>query len=422
MGVARTNWAGNVLYAASEFQAPSTVGELQNVIAAAGHVRAVGSGHSFNRIADTTGCLVSVAGLPTVIDIDTPGAAVHVSGGTRYGELGRALQRAGFALHNTGSLPHISVAGASATGTHGSGIGNGNLATIVSAIEMITADGELVDLRRDAEGDRFNGMVLALGSLGVVTSLTLDLVPTFDIRQDVYEGLSADQLDAHFDEVMSSGYSVSVFTDWSPAALHQVWRKSQVTEPPVAQDQTWFGSRLATVAHNPVPGMPAENATAQLGIPGPWNERLPHFRLEFTPSSGQELQSEYLLPRRHAAAARQALAGIAHLIAPLLQISEFRTVAADDLWISPSYRTDSVAFHFTWLREPVAVSPVLTAIEERLAPFGARPHWGKVFNTSPESLDGLYERLPEFRALVGTFDPAGTFGNELVDRLVFNRS
>ena len=420
--MARTNWAGNVVFSAADFGAPATVAELQHTVAAADRVRALGSGHSFNRIADTTGRLLSVAGLPAVLDIDSAGAQVEVSGGTRYGELGRALQSAGFALHNTGSLPHISVAGASSTGTHGSGSGNGNLATIVSAVELVTADGDLVALSRDSEGERFNGMVLALGSLGVMTTLTLDLVPTFDIRQDVYEGLPAARLDQHFDEVMSSGYSVSVFTDWKPSGLHVIWRKSRVSGAAVDADPEWLGARLATVEHNPVPGMPPQNATAQLGQPGPWNERLPHFRLDFTPSSGEELQSEYLLPRHHAAAARQALQEIADLIAPVLMISEFRTVAADDLWLSPSYRTDAIAFHFTWIRDPAAVSPVLTAIEERLAPFGARPHWGKVFNTSPESLDGLYERLPDFRALVTSLDPAGKFRNDFLDRLVMERS
>lgn len=422
MTVTRTNWAGNITFAAADFHAPSTVAQLQGIVAAADRVRALGSGHSFNRIADTTGHLISVAQLPTVIDIDSAGLSVRVSSGTRYGELGRALQADGFALHNTGSLPHISVAGASSTGTHGSGNANGNLATIVSAIELVTADGDLVNLSRASEGDRFNGMVLALGSLGITTSMTLDLLPTFDIRQDVYEDLSAAQLDANFDEIMSSGYSVSVFTDWKPAGLHQIWRKSPALDPTVGRDSTWLGSTLATVAHNPVPGMPPEHTTAQLGVPGPWNERLPHFRLDFTPSSGAELQSEYLLPRHHAVAARQALAAIADRIAPVLMISEFRTVAADDLWISPSYQTDSVAFHFTWIPDPVAVSAVLTAIEEQLAPFEARPHWGKVFTTTPETLDGLYPRLPDFRSLVSTLDPAGKFRNELVDRLVMDRS
>ena len=422
MTVARTNWAGNVVFGASGFHCPDTVAKLQQIVTGSRSLRVLGSGHSFSRIVDTAGDLVSLAGLPAVLDIDTAGSRVRVSGGIRYGELGAHLQSAGLALHNTGSLPHICVAGASSTGTHGSGNANGNLATIVSAVELITADGDLVTATRETHGEQFNGMVLALGAVGVMTSLTLDVVPTFDIRQDVYQNLSRDTLDAHFDEVMASGYSVSVFTDWKDTGQHQVWRKRLVSGAAgrAAAEPTWLGATLADVEVHPVPGMSTEAATAQLGVPGPWNQRLPHFRLDFTPSSGDELQSEYLLPRQHAAAARQALDDIADRIADRLLISEFRTVAADELWISPSYRADSVAYHFTWLPGEAAVAPVLAAIQERLAPFGARPHWGKVFSTTPEVLTGLYERLPDFQKLLIDHDPGGKFRNDFVDRLIMH--
>jgi alditol oxidase len=415
------NWAGNVTFAAARTHRPTSVAELQQLVAGSSSIRALGTGHSFNRIADTTGDLVSVAALPTVIEIDSERSLVSVSGGTRYGELGRALQDSGFALHNTGSLPHISVAGACATGTHGSGNTNGNLSSIVSAIEFVTAGGDVVAVSREAHGDEFNGMVLALGSLGILTQLELGIVPTFDIRQDVYDNLPRARFDAHFDEIVAGGYSVSVFSDWKPAGMHQVWRKNRVdagrSGPP---DSSWLDAALATTPRHPVPGMPAEFTTAQLGVAGPWNERLPHFRLDFTPSNGDELQSEYLLPREHAVQARAALDDVAGDIAAVLQISEFRTVAADDLWISPSYHTDSVAFHFTWIPDEAAVSPVLTAIQERLADFDARPHWGKVFTTSSQELARLYERLPDFRALLRAYDPAEKFRNDLVERLVMN--
>ncbi len=419
MDVARTNWAGNVIFNASGYHRPVTIADLQTLVAGSDRVRALGSGHSFNRIADTTGDLITVSGLPQVIEIDSERAQVRVSAGTRYGELGQALQRAGFALANTGSLPHISVAGASSTGTHGSGTGNVNLAAIVSAIELVTATGELISGSREANGEQFNGMVLALGSLGIMTSLTLDIVPTFDVQQHVYDGLADAEIDDHLDEIMASGYSVSIFSDWKAPRQHQIWRKRRA-EPGVdtGAEQTWHSAALADSPRNPVAGMPPAHATAQLGEFGPWNERLPHFRLDFTPSSGEELQSEYLLPREHAVAAFRSLDDIADQLAAVLQVSELRTVAADDLWISPSYRTDTIAFHFTWIPDDTAVSPVLTAIEERLAPFRARPHWGKVFNTAPDVIAGLYERLPDFQSLLTEFDPSGKFRNELIDHLL----
>jgi xylitol oxidase len=162
--------------------------------------------------------------------------------------------------------------------------------------------------------------------------------------------------------------------------------------------------------------MPAVNCTRQLGVPGPWQERLPHFRSGFTPSSGEELQSEFLLPRRHAIDALHALAAVRDQIAPVLQISEIRTIAADELWLSPCHRQDTVAFHFTWIKDAHAVLPVITLVEERLAPFAPRPHWGKLFTVPPDVLRSRYERLADFQALARDLDPAGKFAGGFVRR------
>ncbi|QSB13315.1 FAD-binding protein [Natronosporangium hydrolyticum] len=415
-----SNWAGNVTFGAGRVHRPATVGELRRLVAGADRVRALGTGHSFNRIADTTGDLVSVAGLPATIEIDRERAAVTVAAGVRYGELVAELHQAGFALPSLASLPHISVAGACATGTHGSGDGIGNLATLVSALELVTADGELVELRRDVDGDRFSAAVVGLGALGVVTSLTLDLVPTFQIRQYVYEQLPHQTLADRFDEVFRAAYSVSVFTGWDGPHARQVWHKHRLPDPDdapaAAAAPEWLGARLADGPRHPVPGASPVHCTDQLGEPGPWHLRLPHFRLDFTPSSGQELQSEYFVARQRAPEALAALERISDRIAPVLQISEVRTIAADELWLSPCYRRDSVACHFTWIADTEAVTPVVAAVEEQLAPFAARPHWGKVFGMPPATLRGRYPRLPEFAALAREFDPAGKFRNDFLDR------
>ena len=413
----RTNWAGNVTFQAARHHRPTSVEALQVLVAGADRLRVLGTGHSFNRIADTTGDLLSVADLPKTVEVDEDRRSVTVAGGMRYGELVRPLHDRGWALHNLGSLPHISVAGAVATGTHGSGAGNGNLASAVRALEMVTADGEIVALDRDRDRDTFPGSVLALGALGVVTRLTLDVVPAYRMRQYVYDDLPYDRLAGHLDEVLSAAYSVNVFTDWQEPVRGQVWLKRLDTdagEPP----ERWLGARLADGPRHPVPGMPGVNCTQQLGVPGPWHERLPHFRLGFTPSSGEELQSEYFVARDNAVEALHAVAGLRHQVAPVLQTAEIRTVAADDLWLSPAYQQDSAAFHFTWIADEEAVAPVVSALEVALEPFAARPHWGKVFSTPPGVVAGRYERFPDFAALARRLDPSGKLRNDMVDEYV----
>lgn len=393
-----TNWARNVAFRAKTFAEPVSLDELRAIVGRSDRVRALGTRHSFSRIADTTGTHVSLAGLPPLIEIDSAARQVRVGGGIRYTELAPRLTAAGWALPNLASLPHITVAGACATATHGSGDGNGNLATPVVELEMVTAAGDMVTI--DSEHSDFYGAVVGLGRLGIVSALTLDLVPSFEIAQYVYDDVPNERLDADFDAIFASGYSVSVFTD---LGRNQLWCKRLAADPVPPRD--WFGAGPAAGPRNPVPGMPVQNATEQGGVPGPWHARLPHFRAEFTPSAGAELQSEYLLPRSHAVAALQAARELRDEITAVLQICELRTVAADELWLSPSYRRPTVGMHFTWVDDTAAVMPVVAAVEERLAPFEPRPHWGKVYLAS-----GRYERLADFTRLAQEFDPAGKFG------------
>ncbi|MEV6011362.1 FAD-binding protein [Streptomyces sp. NPDC051976] len=410
----RTNWAGNITFSAERVHRPATLGELRALVAAGRRVRALGSGHSFNTLADTDGTLVELTAMPPEITVDSAARTVRVAAGVRYAELAARLHAQGFALPNMASLPHISVAGSVSTGTHGSGDANGGLATSVRALELVTADGELRALGRDTDGDRFDGAVVALGALGVVTTLTLDLLPDFAVRQHVFTGLELADLDAHFDAITGAAYSVSLFTDWQAPRFTQVWLKQLATAP--APDFPWAAP--ATGPMHPVPGMDPVHCTAQEGSEGPWHERLPHFRPEFTPSNGAELQSEYLLPRAHASAALHALAELRAAVAPVLQICEVRTVAADRLWLSPAYGHGTLALHFTWVPDTAAVLPVLRLMEERLAPLGARPHWGKVFTLAPARVRAAYPRMADFQALAAETDPDGTFRNAYLERLL----
>ena len=411
----RTNWAGNIAFAAPDFYRPASLAELRAVVARARQVRVLGTGHSFNDMADSPGAQVSLAGLPPEVEVDSADGLVRVAAGLTYGHLASRLDRERFALRNLASLPHISVAGACATGTHGSGWANQNLSAAVTGLELVTAGGDIVELNRG--DDAFDGAVVHLGALGAVTRLILELVPSFEVSQRVYEDLPLDVLDDHFAEIMAGGYSVSMFTDWRAPRLTQLWIKSLAEDgtPPVTEEP-WFTATPAPAARNPVPGLPAANSTAQLGEPGPWFERLPHFRPEFTPSAGDELQTEYLLPAEHAVDAVHALQRAGDRIAPLLRIGEIRTIAGDELWLSPAYRQDSVAFHFTWLPDTAAVLPVVTLIERQLAPFGPRPHWGKVFTTPAADLHASYDRLPDFLDLARHYDPAGKFRNAYTAR------
>ncbi|MEU8603946.1 FAD-binding protein [Streptomyces parvulus] len=406
-----TNWAGNITYTAEELLRPRSPRALGALVAGSARLRVLGSGHSFNEIAQpgAGGVLLSLADLPSVVDVDTAARTVRVGGGVRYAELARRVHARGLALPNLASLPHISVAGSVATGTHGSGMGNGSLASAVREVELITADGSALKLAR---GDgRFGGAVTSLGALGVVTSLTLGLEPAYEVEQHVFTEMPLAGLDtATFEAVMASAYSVSLFTDWRAPGFRQVWLKRRTDQP---LPEFPYAKPAADRMH-PVPGMPAVNCTEQSGVPGPWHERLPHFRADFVPSSGAELQSEYLMPREHALAALHAMDAIREVVAPVLQTCEIRTVAADAQWLSPSYGRNTVAAHFTWVEDTAAVLPVVRELERALAPFAARPHWGKVFTTPSAALRALYPRLDDFRSLARALDPAGKFGNGFV--------
>ena len=408
-----TNWAGNVRFAARRRWAPGNLDELRRLVARSDRIRAVGSGHSFSPVADTDGDLVSLSALPVTIDVDPERRTVRVAGEVRYADLTPRLHEAGFALPNLGSLPHIAVVGACMTGTHGSGSGNRALADAVSSVEMVTAGGDLVQLERGSAD--FDGAVVALGCLGIVTAVTLDVVPTFSVQQRVHVNLDFEQALGHLNELLDSAYAVSLFTRWRKPRFDQVWLKRRADDTGPSPTDL-YGAPAATRALHPVAGLSPAACTPQLDEPGPWHERLPHFRASFVPSAGDELQSEYLLPRDRAVDALRALDGIREVIAPVLHVSEIRTVAADDLWLSPCHGRDTLAIHFTWHHDAQAVAPAVAAVEDRLAAYAPRPHWGKVFALAPEAVRATYERADDFGRLRSAYDPDGTFGNAFVDR------
>ena len=414
------NWAGNLEYSTEKQYSANSLKDVQEFVRTRNTLKVLGTRHCFNKIADTTSEFLSVKAMDHVIALDPDARTVSLESGMTYGQLCQYLDSRGWALHNLASLPHISVAGACTTATHGSGEKNGNLSTAVSALEMVNAAGEIIKLSRSRDGDMFRGAVVGLGALGVITKVTLDIQPHFMMKQYVYENLPLPELREHFDAIESAAYSVSLFTDWQDKRINEVWLKIRVPdESRFDAPAEFFGAKRATRNLHPIVALSAENCTEQMGVPGPWYERLPHFRMGFTPSAGKELQSEYFVPRQNAVDAILAVERLRDKVGPHLLISEIRTIAADDLWMSPCHKQPSVSIHFTWKQNWPAVKTLLPVIERELSPFHVRPHWGKLFTISPEDIHARYQRLPEFLEICGKYDPHGKFRNEFLNRNVF---
>lgn len=427
------NWSGNLTFSTDNVFYPKTVGQVQDQVKRLTKLRGLGTRHCFNDIGDSKFNLVSSKELNKVISIDAKAHTVTVEGGIKYGELAPYLDRKGYALHNLASLPHISVAGSCSTATHGSGVANGNLTTAVRGLEVVTADGSIVYFDSEKDKDKLHAVAVGLGAIGIITKVTLQIQPTYMMRQHVFTGLPLTQLYENFERIMSAGYSVSLFTDWQGNTVNEVWIKSRVDKKSSATAATpatngghggpgekeFYGAKAATKNLHPIIAIDPIHCTDQMGVPGPWFERLPHFKMGFTPSSGKELQSEYFIPFRHGVEAIRAVSRLSKSIGPHLLITEIRTIAADNLWMSPCHNQKSVTIHFTWKPEWPAVQNLLPKIERELAPFNPRPHWGKLFTMPAQLLESKYEKLAEFKELVKTYDPRGKFTNEFLNDHVY---
>jgi xylitol oxidase len=409
MADAGWTWARTHHFGAARLVEATSVDDVISAVRAGGSVKALGTRHSFNAIADTSGTLITVTGLAADPVIDESAPTVTVGAGTRYGELAPWLQERGWALHNLGSLPHISIGGATATGTHGSGLTLGSLSTAVAGLEYVGADGEAHRvIRSDPD---FDGMVVGLGSYGITTRITLDIQPTYDIAQHVYRAVPWDALLANPREVFGAAYSVSVFTQWDEPSIEQVWVKSRL-DADGSLPRAWLGARRVDVGRTNLAGGDPAALTPHTGQPGPWLERLPHFRLEFTPSNGDEIQTEYFVPFADAAGAIGAVRELASDIAPHLHVTELRTIAAGPLWLSGEYERETLCIHFTWRSHPEAVAALNPRIEAALASFQPRPHWGKVNSLTSAAIASAHPRLADARALFDRLDPEGRFQSE----------
>lgn len=406
------NWAGNFTFSTDRVHVPTSAEEVQELVANSSKIKVLGTRHSFSQIADSDSELISTEALQVLEQVNKQESTIRLGPGVTYGRLSAVLEAQGYALPNMASLPHISVSGSCATSTHGSGVLNQSLSTSVCAMELVGADGSLQNIT----GPDLNAATVHLGALGAVTCLTLNVVPTYDLAQTVFDDLPISELQKSFWTILSAAYSVSLFTDWRSEYVGQVWVKHRPEDPPPAD---FYGARPAREPRHPIPGMPVENCTPQLGVPGPWHERLPHFRMEFTPSSGEELQSEFFVQTEDAWDAFSAIRSLSDRVAPLVQVSEIRSIAADELWMSPFYHRPSVGFHFTWKKDWQRVKELITLVEQTLEPFRPRPHWAKLFSLEETELAQRYPQLTRFRDHASKSDPDGKFRNTFLDRYVF---
>jgi len=413
------NWAGNINYSTRNVYYPSSIDQVQQIIKDNSKIKCLGSRHSFSRIADSDGCLLSTTNLKSILKLDRQTNSVTVEPGITYGELSVFLQQNGFALHNLASLPHISVGGACATATHGSGVNNGNLSTIVNAMEFVDGSGNVHIISRKNDSDTFNGSVVNLGALGVVTKLTLDVVPDYNMKQVVYRNLPFENLKQSFYDIMSSGYSVSLFTNWTKESINQVWIKSIHNDSDASVSPSdFFGASKSEIDLHPVDTQSAENVTIQRGIKGKWYEVLPHFKMGFKPSTGKELQSEFFVHKDAGFQAIQAMQTLSRHISPHLFVSEIRSIKADQLWMRPAYQKDCISIHTTWHQSDNVISELIPLVQNALLPFHPIPHWAKLSSIPKSSLAGLYPRMDDFRGLCRQFDPQKKFLNKYLQEFI----
>ncbi|MEM7032023.1 MAG: FAD-binding protein [Chloroflexota bacterium] len=420
--VLRQNWATNIQFQAEKYACPETLEQLQESVQVASKVRVIGTGHSFNDIADTDGTLISLSKLDKTVTFDHENQTATVPAGMTHVELVPILHQAGYALSNMASIPFVTVIGACVTATHGSGNQHGNLATQVAGLEIVNAAGEVVSVSRATHGERFNGMVVALGGLGVVTKVTLDVVPAFEMQQQIYLNMPLTTMEKQFDEIMAAGYSVSLFTHWRNKIVDKLWVKQvlpggqALPVPP-----TQFEATLAETDIGPAGTVPSDLLTTQHGVPGPWYERLPHFHIRGTMTGQDERQTEYFVARDKAVEALMVVESLSDQMATCLKVSEVRSVAADKLWLSTAYRQDCIGIHFSWYAKPEVVNRFLPILEAHLMPFQVRPHWGKMFTLPPDYVRAQYTRMSDFEALLAEFDPQGKFCNPYLARYVHRK-
>jgi xylitol oxidase len=412
------NWAGNLTFSAKEFIEIDNISKLQQVVSNSQGVKVLATGHSFNAIGDTKYTLISLKNLSNGIEIDSQNAQALIPAGMSYADAARYLESNGWAFSNMASLGEVTIAGAISTGTHGSGSNNGVLSTSVVGLEIVLGSGELITID-ESNSEEFAGFVISLGSLGVFTKIKMKIVPSFSVKQFVYENIGIQAVAENFDTVFNSAYSVSYFSNWAKNSTGQIWMKFLDDSSSDNLSDNWLGANQAKAKQHPVKINNPDPCTDQLGISGKWLYRLPHFKLDSSPASGDEVQTEYLVDRKYVNEYIQDLRTIGDEIAPRVYATEIRTIKSDELWLSGAYQRETVGFHFTWKKSDTLVD-FLPRIEEILGKHDGRPHWAKLFSVKSDELSARYPKYSNFEALLKKYDPKKKFRNKFIDQYFSN--
>ena len=412
------NWAGNLTFSAREFIEVNSISKLQQVVSSSQAVKVLATGHSFNAIGDTTETLISIKNLSNGIEIDSQNAQALIPAGMAYADAARYLESNGWAFSNMASLGEVTIAGAISTGTHGSGSNNGVLSTSVVGLEIVLGSGELITIDQ-SNSEEFAGFVVSLGALGVFTKIKMKIIPSFSVKQFVYENIGIQVVAENFDTVFNSAYSVSYFSNWAKNSTGQIWMKFLDDSSSDNLSDNWLGANQAKAKQHPVKINNPDPCTDQLGISGKWLYRLPHFKLDSSPASGDEVQTEYLVDRKYVNEYIQDLRAIGDEIAPRVYATEIRTIKSDELWLSGAYQRETVGFHFTWKKSDTLVD-FLPRIEEILGKHHGRPHWAKLFSVRSDELSARYPKYSDFEALLKKYDPKQKFRNKFIDQYFLN--
>ncbi|MFG1791261.1 D-arabinono-1,4-lactone oxidase [Nocardia sp. NPDC049149] len=422
------NWAGDQRCAPAAIATPHTSDELAEILAQAGDagqtVRVAGAGHSFTDAVLTDGVLVDLANLNRVLDVDTATGLVRVEAGSTLNAVSNALHGHGLTFPNLGDIDVQTVAGATATGTHGTGATLQNLSAALHSIELMLADGSRVELNAETDPDGWRAARVSVGALGVVTAATLQLVPSF-----VLEGVERpvpvedvlDELDTYIDN--NQHFEFYMFAH-SPLAMTKRNNTVDLPEQPRGKAVDWFADILMSNY--------TFDALCKLGR---WQPRLVpwihrgaayagsyrrqvdrSYRVFASPRLLRFTEMEYAIPREHSAEAIRAIKALSTKFDTPMPI-EVRWVAPDDAFLSPASGRDTcyIAVH---QYRGMPYEPYFRACEAVFDTFNGRPHWGKRHFQTADTLRERYPDWDRFAEVRQRFDPKGRFSNAYLNRVL----